>query len=198
MRGVAGSTPDTGSLAPLRVSGFKTLAAAYSINELGNWLGDIALAVLVYDQTRSPLATALVFVGTRFVPALVAPGIVARVERLQPRASLPLLYGLDALVFAALALLAKNFSLAPVVILGAADGALALAARALTRSTSAALLNPYGLLRRGNALFNFGFTAAGALGPAIAGLVIASAGASTALWLDAGSFALVAIVIAVA
>jgi MFS family permease len=180
------------------VSGFKTLAAAYSINELGNWLGDIALAVLVYDQTRSPLATALVFVGTRFVPALVSPGIVARVERLQPRASLPLLYGLDALVFAALALLAKNFSLAPVVILGAVDGTLALAARALTRSTSAALLNPRGLLRRGNALFNVGFTAAGALGPAIAGLVTASAGASTALWLDAGSFALVALVIAFA
>src|SRR2546423_4414880 len=195
MRGVAGSTPDTATLAPLRVPGFKTLAAAYSINELGNWLGDIALAVLVYDETRSPLATALVFVGTRFVPALVSPGIVARVERLQPRVSLPLLYGVDAVVFAALALLAKHFSLAPVVILGAADGTLALAARALTRSTSAALLSPHGLLRRGNALFNFGFTGAFALGPAIAGLVVAHASASTALALDAGSFAFVALLI---
>jgi MFS family permease len=118
------------------------------------------------------------------------------VDRLRPRVALPLLYGLDAVVFAVLAILAKHFSLAPIVVLGAVDGTLALAARALTRSTSAALLSPHGLLRRGNALFNFGFTAAGALGPAIAGVVVAGAGPSTALFLDAGSFALVAILIA--
>src|SRR5438067_864724 len=199
MRGVAATTPGTGSLTPLRVAGFKTLVAAYSINELGNWLGDIALAVLVYDKTGSALATALLFLATRFVPAAGAPALVARVARLRPSRSLPLLYGLDAVVFAVLAVLAHGgFALAPIVVLGAADGSLALAARALTRSTSAALLSPAGLLRRGNALFNFGFTAAGALGPAIAGLVVARAGPSTALVVDAGSFALVAAMIAVA
>jgi hypothetical protein len=188
-----------GPLAPLNVAGFKVLAGGYSINELGNWLGDIALAVLVFDQTGSPLATALLFVGTRFVPALLAPAIVARVEALRPRASLPLLYGADALVFAALAIIAaEGFSLPVVVALGAVDGTLALAARALTRSTSAALLEPEGLLRRGNALFNIGFTAAGALGPAIAGLVVAHAGVSSALWADAASFALVALMLGTA
>src|SRR5260221_6106136 len=196
MHGVSTGTPSIGSPAPLRVPGFSTLAAAYSLNELGNWLGDIALAVLVYDQTGSPLATALLFVGTRFVPAFAAPILVTRVERFRPRVSLPLLYGLDAAVFAGLALLAAgSFSLALIVTLGALDGTVALAARVLTRSTSAALLSPHGLLRRGNALFNFGFTAAGALGPAIAGLVVAHAGISTALALDAGSFALVAILL---
>src|SRR5205809_2956895 len=94
------------ALAPLRVAGFKVLAGGYSINELGNWLGDIALAVLVYDQTGSPMATALLFMATRFVPALVAPALVARVEPLRPRVSLPLLYGLDAVVFAGLAVIA--------------------------------------------------------------------------------------------
>lgn len=188
-----------GPLAPLHVPGFKVLAGGYSINELGNWLGDIALAVLVFDQTRNALATALLFVGTRFVPALVVPALVARIEVLRPRLSLPLLYGLDAVVFAVLALLAKHhFSLALIVTLGAVDGSLALAARALTRSTSAALLEPHGLLRRGNALFNLGFTAAGALGPALAGVVVAHAGVSTALWADAASFALVALMLAAA
>src|SRR6476620_7555487 len=105
MRGVAGRTQNTGAAATLRVPGFRTLAAGYSINELGNWLGDIALAVLVYDQTGSAMATALLFVGTRFVPALVAPMTVARVEALRPRVSLPLLYGADAVVFAVLALI---------------------------------------------------------------------------------------------
>lgn len=176
--------------------GFSTLAAGYSINELGNWLGDIALAVLVFAETGSPLATALLFVGTRFVPALVAPAVVARAESLRPRTSLPLLYGLDAAVFALLAWVASgHFELAVVVLLGAVDGTLALAARVLTRATSAALLSPHGLLRRGNALFNVGFTAAGAIGPAIGGLVTAHAGPSTALALDAGSFALVALMI---
>src|SRR5947209_5215983 len=132
-------------LAPLRVPGFKVLAAGYSINELGNWLGDIALAVLVYDQTKSAMATAALFVGTRFLPALLAPIVVTRVEPLRPRLSLPLLYGADAVVFAVLALIASNsFSLALVLALGAVDGTLALAARALTRSTSGALLEPSG------------------------------------------------------
>jgi Transmembrane secretion effector len=194
---VTAATPNEGALAPLRVPGFSVLAGGYSINELGNWLGDIALAVLVFDQTGSALATALLFVGTRFVPALLAPPVVARVEALRPRLSLPLLYGADALVFAVLALLAsEHFALALVVALGAVDGTLALAARALTRSTSAALLEPAGLLRRGNAVFNIGFTAAGAIGPAIAGVVVAHAGVSAALWADAASFALVALLIA--
>src|SRR4051794_4212500 len=197
MPAVTPRTQTTEALAPLRVAGFRVLAGGYSINELGNWLGDIALAVLVYDQTGSPMATALLFMATRFVPALVAPALVARVEPLRPRVSLPLLYGLDAVVFAGLALIAAHsFSLALVVALGAVDGTVALAARALTRSTSAALLEPHGLLRRGNALFNIGFTAAGALGPAIAGVVVAGAGVSAALWAGAASLSPVALLIA--
>src|SRR3954453_19872188 len=199
MAAVTPRTQTTEALTPLRVAGFPVLAGGYSINELGNWLGDIALAVLVFDQTGSPMATALLFMGTRFVPALVTPAVVARVDTLLPRRSLPLLYGLDALVFAALAVLASHsFTLGLIVALGAVDGTLALAARALTRSPSAALLEPHGLLRRGNALFNIGFTAAGALGPAIAGLLVAHVGVSAALWADAGSFALVAVMLATA
>lgn len=176
------------------MAGFKALAAGYSVNELGNWLGDIALAVLVFDQTRSAIATALLFVGTRFVPALLGPLLVTRVERLAPRASLPLLYGLDALVFAVLALLAAgHFSLALIVVLGAGDGTLALTARAIGRSTSGALLEPHGLLRQGNAIINIAFTAAGALGPALAGVIVGQLGPEAALWADAASFALVAL-----
>src|SRR3954465_7381657 len=119
-----------GPLTPLGVPGFKVLAGGYSINELGNWLGDIALAVLVFDQTGSALATALLFVGMRFVPALLAPAGGARTGGVRRRASLPLLYGADAAVFAVLAVIAAgHFSLAAVVVLGAVDGTLALAAR---------------------------------------------------------------------
>src|SRR3954451_2571054 len=87
MPAVTPRTQTTGTLAPLRVAGFRVLAGGYSINELGNWLGDIALAVLVFDHTGSPLATALLFVGTRFAPAVLAPAVVARVEAFRPRVS---------------------------------------------------------------------------------------------------------------
>src|SRR6187401_1336228 len=80
MLAVTARTQTTEGLAPLRVPGFKVLASGYTINELGNWLGDIALAVLVFDQTGSAMATALLFMATRFVPALIAPAVVARVD----------------------------------------------------------------------------------------------------------------------
>src|SRR5215212_5458568 len=137
MPAVTSATPSPTALSPLRVPGFKVLAGGYAVNELGNWLGDIALAVLVFDHTGSAVATALLFVGTRFVPAALAPLLVARAEALPPRLSLPLLYGVDAIVFGALALLAaSDFTLALIVLLGAIDGSVALAARALGRSAS--------------------------------------------------------------
>ena len=186
-----------GSLvSPLRVPGFAALAAAYTINELGNWLGDIALAVLVFDETGSALATAALFIGTRFVPALLAPLLVTRVERFRPRIALPLLYAVEAVVFVALAVVADNFALALVVALGVLDGTFALAGRALTRASVSSLLTPTGQLRRGNAVLNFGFTTAGAVGPALGGVLVATAGASTALLLDAASFAIVAVLLA--
>src|SRR3954471_22754289 len=97
-RTTTGERNHDGPLAPLRVSGFKALAGGYSINELGNWLGGIALAALVFAPTGSPLATALFFIGTPFSPAVLAPAVVARVEAFRPRLSLSLLYGLDAVV----------------------------------------------------------------------------------------------------
>src|SRR6266542_2589517 len=65
------------ALAPMRLGGFRHLAFAYSVNELGNWLGEIALAVLVFDETGSPLATAALFVGMQFLPAVFGQALVA-------------------------------------------------------------------------------------------------------------------------
>src|SRR4051794_168359 len=112
---------------PLRRPLFRRLAASYSINELGDWMGIIALSVLVFDQTGSALATTALFLGTRFLPALFAPILVAHAERPPPRFALPIIYCCEAAAFAGLALLAGDFSLAAVVALAAIDGALALA-----------------------------------------------------------------------
>jgi MFS family permease len=52
------------------------------------------------------------------------------------------------------------------------------------------------MLREGNAILNISFTAGVAAGPAVAGLVVAGAGAQTALYADAVSFLVVAAVVA--
>ena len=186
------------SLAPLKLPGFGHLAGAYSINELGNWVGEIALAVLVYDQTGSPLATAALFLGMQFAPGFLGQALVARVEPVGTKRMLPLLYLAEAATFVALAATADNFALWLVVALATVDGTLAIGARALTRASAAAVLTPHGLLREGNAIINVGFTGANALGPALAGIAVATLGIETALLLDAASFVLVAITLAAA
>jgi MFS family permease len=181
---------------PLKRPQFRRLATSYAVNEMGDWMGIVALSVLVYDRTGSALATAALFVGTRFLPALIAPVLVARVERPPPRFALPVIYCGEAAAFGALALLAgKDFALAAVVALAAIDGTLALAGRALTRAVVAALLEPAGELRAGNAVLNVAFTGGAAVGPAVAGLVVAGFGAQSALLLDALSFYAVALIL---
>jgi MFS family permease len=174
---------------PLKKRQFRRLAASYAVNELGDWMGIVALSVLVYDRTGSALATAALFLGTRFLPALIAPILVAKVEQPPPRFALPVIYCGEAAAFGALALFAGNdFLLVGVIVLATIDGTLALTGRALTRAVVAALLEPRGELRAGNAVLNVAFTGSAALGPGIAGLIVAGFGVQSALLLDAASF----------
>lgn len=177
---------------PLRRPLFRRLAASYATNELGDWMGIIALSVLVFDRTNSAMATSVLFLGTRFLPALFAPILVAKAERPPPRFALPVIYCGEAAAFGVLALLAGHFSLAAVVAVAAVDGALALAGRALTRAVISTALEPTGELRSGNAVLNVAFTGGAAVGPALAGLVVAGFGVQSALLLDAVSFYVVA------
>jgi MFS family permease len=177
---------------PLRRPLFRRLATTYAVNELGDWMGIIALSVLVFDRTDSALATAALFLGTRFLPALLAPILVTRGERPPPRFALPVIYCGEAAAFGALALLADNFWLPGVIVLATIDGALALTGRALTRAVVAVLLEKSDELRAGNALLNIAFTGGAAVGPGMAGLVVAGFGVQTALFLNAISFYVIA------
>jgi len=186
------------ALRPLRLPVFRRLALARFVDELGDWLGEIALAVLVFDQTGSPLATAGLFLALQFAPALATPPLVARLEQLHSRVSLPALSVVQAAALAGLAVLASDFSLPLVIALAALAGALSACTRTLTRAAAAAVLAPRGLLREGNALLNIEFTVTAAAGPALAGVVVATAGPRTALLADAASFAAVAVLLATA
>jgi len=181
----------------LRVPGFARLAASYTINELGDNLGVVALAILVLDETGSAWGTAALFLASRFVPAFVSPLITAKVDRIVPHRVLPALYVIEAAVFVGLAIVAVGFQLWLLLLLAFLDGTVAVTARGLTRATAARLTGPAGLLREGNAIMNVGLAVTSAAGPALAGVLVATAGVSIALLLDAASFALIAIILAV-
>lgn len=178
----------------LRVRGFAPLAGSYTVNELGDNFGVVALALLVLDHTGSALGTAALFLAAKFLPAFVSPFTTAALDRRPAGRVLPVLYLVEAAAFAALALLADDaFWLPAVLLLAFFDGLLALTARGLSRGAVAATLGPAGLLREGNAVLNVAFAVTSAGAPAVAGLVVGAGGAALALWIDAASFGVVAV-----
>jgi predicted MFS family arabinose efflux permease len=186
-----------GRFAPLAVRPFSRLLATYTVNDLGDAVGIVALAVLVYDRTQAVAPTAAFFIAAKFLPALIAPALTARLDQLALRRTLPSLYVLEAAAFAALALIASGDFVLPLVLaLGLVDGALAITGRGLTRAAVASILQPPGLLKEGNALMNIGFAIASVGGAALAGLLIAEFGVTAALLADSASFLAIAIVLA--
>jgi predicted MFS family arabinose efflux permease len=182
---------------PLKVRPFGRLLSSYTVNEIGDSVGIVALAVLVYDRTGEVAPTAALFLAAKFLPALIAPFLTARLDQVAVRRTLPWLYAVEALVFIALAWISTaEFALAIVLALALVDGAIAVTARALTRGAIASILQPAHLLREGNALLNFGFAVAAVGGSALGGLLISEIGLSAALLADAASFVAIAIVLA--
>jgi predicted MFS family arabinose efflux permease len=149
----------------------------------------------VFDRTNDVAPTAGFFLVAKFLPALFATGLTARLDQLSLRRTLPALYFIEALVFAALAFLADEgrFVLALVLVLGLVDGTLAITGRGLTRGAVAALLQPRGMIAEGNALMNLGFAASSVFGAALAGGLIAFFGLSVALLVDAATFLVIAV-----
>ena len=80
---------------------FGRLLGSYTVNELGDSVGVIALALLVYDGTGDAAATAALFMAAKFVPAFIAPGLTARLDSSTSGARCAMLYLVEALVFAA-------------------------------------------------------------------------------------------------
>ncbi|HEX8105680.1 MAG TPA: MFS transporter [Solirubrobacteraceae bacterium] len=183
---------------PLRLPTFRRLFAAYTVNEIGDSVALVALALLVFDQTGSALSTTGLFIATRFLPALVSPLLIARVDQYPARRVLALLYFGEGLVFVALAALSDSFVLVAVLALGLLDGTLALAGRGMVRSAVAGSLEPHGLLREGNGLMNVGFAVAAVGGAALGGFLVAEAGFAAALLADAASFFVIALMLATA
>ena len=135
---------------------FGRLLTSYTVNELGD-AGLVALAVLVYDRTQAVAPIVAFFIAAKFLPALIAPAMTARLTS-SPcgaacrgschRGCRVRRAGVDG----------RRRVLPPLVLaLGLLDGSLAITGRSLTRGAVAAVLQPARLLREGNALMNIGF-----------------------------------------
>jgi MFS family permease len=193
---------------PLRHRELQRIVAGYTINRLGTWFSFIALAVVVFDHTHSALAVASLLLAGQVLPALIVPALVARLETSKRRGVLTRLYLLEAGMTAALiALVLWQFSLPAMLVLLAIDGTAALAASALLRAAAAASARDWvratqppadegapldeltaAAERRANAAMNIGFAVTFTLGPALAGIVVPTLGASVALAIDMASF----------
>jgi hypothetical protein len=185
-------------LRPLRVPAFRRLAVSYTCNELSTTFAGIALAVLVFARTHSAAATTGLFVAAAFLPALGAPALTARLDRIAVRRALPALYLVEAALLAVLVAGAGRLWLPVVLAIAFVDGVVAMAARALSRAAVAATLGPDDLLETGNKLLNVAFSVSFAAGPAVAAGVVAVAGTSGALAVASGLFLAMAIVLATA
>lgn len=175
---------------------YRRLLTAYTLNELAWAVGTLALSYLVYRRTGSALGATGFYLCSLFVPALVAPLVVARLDRLPPRTVLPWLYAGEAVAFLVLGLLAHRFRLVPVLALSLADGTLAMTARPLARTATVEVTASAGLLREGNAVTNILFSISYFVGPGIGGAVVAAGGASAALFVNSGLFVAIALTLA--
>jgi MFS family permease len=182
----------------LELGAYRRLLLAYTLNELAWGVGTLAISYLVYRRTGSAVGAAAFYLCAQFVPALLSPAVVARVDRRPAQRVLPVLYGTEALIFLILAGITRHFNLAVVLGLALLDGVLALTARPIARATTVEVTSAAGLLHEGNALTNTCFSIAFMVGPAIGGAVVAAGGASTALVANTGLFALIAVTLATA
>ncbi|HUA06453.1 MAG TPA: MFS transporter [Solirubrobacteraceae bacterium] len=182
----------------LQIPAFRRLLAAYTLNELAFMVGSLTLALLVYQSTGSAFGAAAFFLASQFVPALLAPLAVARLEHRRPRPVLPALYWFEAIVFFALAWVAGHFSLIAVLVLALVDGVAALTARSLARAATVTVTAEAGLLREGNAIANGAFSVCFMVGPALGGAVVAAGGTSAALIADGCLFGVIGFTLATA
>jgi MFS family permease len=170
----------------------RRITVAYTINELGNSLGAVAIAVAVYDHTHSAAATAALFVSVYFLPALLATLAVAWLESYARRGIQAGLYLVQAVTTGGLALLVLNPVLAPILALAALDGLAAVASRALLRAVVSQKARDNEARRRANGQLNIGWSATSALGPVIGGVFTGLVGASWVLLADVATFVLAA------
>lgn len=196
-----------GILEPLRVRPVRLLWLAKLSSEIGDWAGRLALSILVYQQSHSPLATAAV-TALSLAPWLGLGQVLTALTERYPRRSV--MVGADLLRMACFAFLALVHlpvaaALAVAFVAAAATPPFE-GARAATLPEACGLdgaaakggeeSGPERLYGQALRLFNATFQTGLLVGYAAGGLLVALVTARGALLVDAATFAVSALLLA--
>jgi MFS family permease len=174
-----------------RAPRFARLWAAKAVSHVGDGAALVALVVYVQQTQRTGVAvSALLLADT--LPTLLGPLAGALVDRVDQRRLMLAAQAGQALLYGAMAALLPPFPV--LLVLVAAASLLATVFAPAGRSVVPNLVAPEELVRA-NAWMGMALTLQGTIGPAVGGLLIAGAGIRGALWGNAVSFAVSAVLV---
>jgi MFS family permease len=174
---------------PLRTRNFRLLFVGRLVDELGDSIAPAALTLAIVAATGSPAALAVVLTSTMIPRLALLPvgGVV--VDRLQPRrvALTADCIHAAAQLFVGYELIAGNIRLAHIAVAAAVGGAASAFSLPATSPLVAGTVEG-NARQKANSLMGIASSATRLAGPALAGLLIFTAGAGWAFVLDAATF----------
>lgn len=164
-------------LSALRLPGVRWILAVHGMDLALEYASSVALMVLVYDATNSPLAAAAMLVCKQVVPGALLASLGSRLEQRDPRRPLLAAYLMRGLAFALFAIVSHGAAL---YALAFAAGVAGTTTRVLLRATVVRSITGEAF-RQASAAQNIVFTLVALLGPALGALVAGAVGASASL-----------------
>lgn len=187
------ATTRTGLVAVLAVREFRALWLAEAISIAGDQLAKVALALVVYNRTGSALWSAVVY-ALSFLPALAGGlGLAQLADRYPRRTVMVVGSALQAGFVAVMAL--PGMPLAAMCVLLVAVGVAQAPALAAQNGITREVFTDDDAYYRSQDIRGITTNTVMLLGLAGAGLLVAAVGSSTALFIDAGTFAVAAVLV---
>ncbi|MDO9353402.1 MAG: MFS transporter [Solirubrobacteraceae bacterium] len=170
----------------LRSRPFRWIGSLYSAALVLEWVGSIALMVLVYEHTQSTTAAAVLLVCKQVVPGALIPLAGATLDRLPLVRTLSVSFVVQATFVFCMAALGVGPLLFVLAAFAGFSGGII---RSLLRAGVARAL-PDDLLVSGNAVINIAMGLAGFAGPALGAALVSVGGSQLALQVVAAGLAL--------
>lgn len=176
------------------VSEFRALWAAQALSYIGDQLAQVALAILVYDKTGSPLLTAVTYALT-YLPPIIGGPVLSGLADILPRRRVMVVCDLiRAVLVAGMAIEGMPFPVLCILLFG-----IVLLGSPFTAARAALLPDvlPGDAYVAGSAINNITHQATQVSGFLAGGAIVAGLGASLALMIDSATFVVSALILVI-